>query len=60
MKIKFESNQQYQIDAVNSIVNIFDGQPLDKGDFVITETQGFFGSTEQTELGIIRKKYGVK
>ncbi|HSH64885.1 MAG TPA: DEAD/DEAH box helicase family protein [Bacteroidia bacterium] len=52
MKIKFDSTQTYQIDAVNSIVEIFDGQPLNKGDFVITETHGFFDSTEQTELGI--------
>ena len=33
MKLQFDSNQQYQIDAVNSVVNLFDGQPLNKGVF---------------------------
>jgi type III restriction enzyme len=55
MKLKFNSNQQFQIDAVNSIVEIFDGQPLHKGDFEIsmqTDGKGIFGSQVQTELGI--------
>jgi len=30
MKFKFDANQQYQIDAVNAIVDIFDGQPFDR------------------------------
>jgi type III restriction enzyme len=33
MKIQFDSKQQYQLDAVNSTVGLFNGQPLDKGDF---------------------------
>ena len=33
MKLHFDPNQQYQLDAVKSIVNIFDGQPLNQGDF---------------------------
>jgi type III restriction enzyme len=33
MKLQFDSNQQYQIDAINSAVSLFNGQPLDKGDF---------------------------
>lgn len=33
MKLQFDSNQQYQIDAINSAVDLFNGQPLDKGDF---------------------------
>lgn len=35
MKIKFDPNQQYQIDAVNSLLYLFDGQPLKEGDFEI-------------------------
>lgn len=31
MKFKFESNQKYQIDAINSVVGLFDGQPFDSG-----------------------------
>lgn len=33
MKLHFDPNQQYQLDAVKSIVGIFDGQPLSQGDF---------------------------
>jgi len=33
MKLQFDSKQQFQIDAVNSVVNLFEGQPLNKGDF---------------------------
>ena len=33
MKFHFDPNQQYQIDAVKSIVDIFEGQPLNQGDF---------------------------
>jgi len=33
VKLHFDPNQQYQLDAVKSIVNIFDGQPLNQGDF---------------------------
>lgn len=35
MKIRFDSNQQYQLDAVNAIVDIFDGQPLATSSFEI-------------------------
>lgn len=55
MKIKFDAQQQYQIDAVNAMIDIFDGQPLNKGDFEIaieTAYHGFFSSQVQTELGI--------
>ncbi|KKP67792.1 MAG: Restriction endonuclease [Candidatus Moranbacteria bacterium GW2011_GWE1_35_17] len=33
MKLQFDSKQQYQIDAVNSVTSLFNGQPLNKGDF---------------------------
>lgn len=33
MKLKFDPNQQYQIDAVNAIVDLFEGQPLAQGGF---------------------------
>jgi len=38
MKLKFEANQQYQLDAVKSVVDIFEGQPLESGDFEMTIT----------------------
>ena len=33
MKLHFDSNQQYQLDAIKSITDIFEGQPLNGGDF---------------------------
>src|SRR5487761_1386526 len=54
MKIKFDASQQYQIDAVNAVVDLFDGQPLNQGDFEIALQSvgaGLFASQVQTELG---------
>lgn len=33
MKLHFDSNQEYQLDAMKSITDIFEGQPLSGGDF---------------------------
>lgn len=33
MKLHFDPNQQYQHDAINSIINIFEGQPLNQSNF---------------------------
>lgn len=55
MKLQFDAKQQFQIDAVESVVDLFDGQPLNKGDFQISfegKGQGLFGSLVQTELGL--------
>jgi len=55
MKLQFDAKQQYQIDAVDAAVELFDGQPLNKGDFEISfeaAGQGLFASQVQTELGI--------
>jgi len=55
MKIKFDSSQEFQLQAVSSFVDLFDGQKLHKGDYSIeindniTEGQG---SLFQSELGI--------
>jgi type III restriction enzyme len=55
MKIKFDSSQQFQLDSISSIVDLFDGQPLYKGDFSVeinTASESGQGSIFQTELGI--------
>jgi type III restriction enzyme len=33
MKLHFDSNQEYQLDAIQAITDIFEGQPLSGGDF---------------------------
>lgn len=33
MKLHFDSNQDYQLEAIKSITDIFEGQPLNGGDF---------------------------
>lgn len=38
MKLHFDSNQEYQWDAIKSITDIFEGQPLNSGDFEFTIT----------------------
>lgn len=38
MKLQFDSNQNYQLQAVQSVVNIFEGQPLAKDDVDIVFT----------------------
>lgn len=35
MKIHFESNQQFQLDAIQAVVDVFDGQPLAQGEYEI-------------------------
>ncbi|MDT8317875.1 MAG: hypothetical protein RQ824_07795 [bacterium] len=40
MKLHFDPNQQYQLNAVKSIVDIFEGQPLSQGDYEFGITEG--------------------
>jgi type III restriction enzyme len=35
MKLKFDSTQPFQLQAVNSFVDLFDGQPLNQGDYTV-------------------------
>ncbi|MDG2991762.1 DEAD/DEAH box helicase family protein [Candidatus Synechococcus calcipolaris G9] len=49
MKIQFDSQQQYQLDAVNAVVDVFDGQPLAGGQFETSLGIGFSGA--MTEMG---------
>src|SRR5579863_3130026 len=55
MKIQFDSQQQYQLDAVSVVVDIFDGQPLEQPDFAVIqagEGTGLFEGQAQTEIGV--------
>jgi len=51
MKIKFDSNQQYQLDAVNAVVDVFDGQPRARGRFEVSLIGGAAGLFEELGVG---------
>ena len=53
MKIQFDAQQQYQLDAVASVVDLFDGQPLQQPEYSVVYQQGDSGLFEgqvQTEV----------
>ena len=55
MKIQFDPKQQYQIDAVAAVADLFEGQPIEKPDFsVIFQTYDaeLFSGQARTELGV--------
>src|SRR3990170_8308318 len=55
MKLKFDPNQQFQLDAVSSVVDVFDGQPPNKSDFEVSFSEtdiGLFSGLSRTELGV--------
>ena len=55
MKIQFDAKQPYQLDAVAAVVDLFDGQPLERPDYsVIFQTMDteLFGGQTRSELGV--------
>lgn len=56
MKLKFDSTQDYQIHAVNSFVDLFDGQQLSKGDF---STEINAKAEKDQQLSIIQTELGI-
>ena len=53
MKIKFEENLEYQLEAVNSITDIFSGQEIAKTVFTVEKTNNLQLSItiNENELG---------
>lgn len=51
MKLKFQSNLQYQNDAINSIVDIFKGQQSRQSNFTVLE--------EQQQIGVVYTNLGI-
>ena len=56
MKFKFDAKQQYQLEGIQAVVDLFDGQPLNKGSFELTVEESFMNVTQAlTYLGIGNK-----
>ncbi len=50
MKLQFSADQNYQLQAVQSAVAIFEGQLLAKSDFEISLNEGGITSSGQTTI----------
>jgi type III restriction enzyme len=55
LKLQFDANQQYQLDAIAAVVDLFEGQPQGSPEFSVIKAGEFgalFAGQEQTELGV--------
>ncbi len=55
MKIQFDANQPFQLQAIDAVVDLFDGQPRAASDFTtihVGSVGGLFAGQQQTELGV--------
>ncbi len=52
MKLQFDKNQSYQLDAVQSIIDLFEGQHLGNSDFEFSFSDTGKGSLQFTEAGV--------
>jgi type III restriction enzyme len=55
MKLNFESNLDFQLEAINAISDIFEGQTTAVSDFTITSQKGWQIAINETDLGIGNK-----
>jgi len=52
MKLKFDSNLEFQLDAIAAVTDLFEGLPSKQGAFEVSLGSSEFMGVEQTELGI--------
>lgn len=54
MKLQFDANQTFQLEAVEAVADLFEGQPQGTPEFSVVETgtwEGLFAGQARTELG---------
>jgi len=54
MELQFSANQQYQLDAIRSVVDLFEGQPQTAGAGTLTQDDALFGLA-LTEKGLANR-----
>ena len=66
MKLHFDSKHEFQLEAIKAITDIFEGQPLDSGDFEfsigqpgILLTENGFGNKSDVKRFIIKTVPGT-
>lgn len=55
MKLQFDPNQQYQLDAVAAVTDLFDGQPQGAPEYSVIHVGDYGGlvaGQHRTELGV--------
>jgi restriction endonuclease len=55
MKLQFDPNQPYQLDAVAAVMDLFDGQPQDAPEYAVIRAEdlgGLFAGQTRIELGV--------
>src|SRR2546422_10137387 len=55
MKLQFDANQTYQLQAIAAVTDLFEGQPQGPPEYAVIdmgEWGGMFAGQQQTELGV--------